>query len=483
MAVRGNVAAHGSAGESDAMVDERSHEPADETETVPLFREDLIGLDGIQDLSEPFLIRRSGNELSLFELRGRREWLIGRARDAQIIANDAEVSRHHAKLMFANGALTVEDLGSRNGTLVNGHALRSATVRIGPGDIVVIGECQLIVATQAGRVWGSRSSTVNPSNANATEHQVDIVLADPEMARVYASVRKVARMMTTVLILGETGSGKDVLAQQLHQWSPRADKPLVRVNCAGIPETLLESELFGYERGAFTGADRRKAGYFEAAQGGTIFLDEIGELSATAQVKLLNVLENRALTRLGGTSPIPVDVRVVCATHRDLQAFVGSERFRADLYYRISPFMVRVPPLRDRLAEICLLAEIFVNKLASQVGGPPPTIAPDAITMLMAYPWPGNVRELRNAVEHAFVMADGATLRCEHFPSEIQSGAALPPSRPPMSRIRQRVNEVERKTIEEAIAAEGGNQTRAAARLGISRRTLVYKLAQYRRED
>ncbi|WP_394851044.1 sigma 54-interacting transcriptional regulator [Pendulispora rubella] len=466
------------------MVDEHSRGPADETETVPLFREDLIGLDSPQELSEPFLIRRSGNELSLFELRGRREWLIGRARDAQIVANDAEVSRHHAKLMFANGALTVEDLGSRNGTLVNGHALRSATVRIGPGDIVVIGECQLIVATQAGRVWGTRSSTSSSVNAGA-EHQVDIVLADPEMARVYASVRKVARMATTVLILGETGSGKDVLAQQLHQWSPRAEKPLVRVNCAGIPETLLESELFGYERGAFTGADRRKAGYFEAAQGGTIFLDEIGELSSAAQVKLLNVLENRALTRLGGTSPIPIDVRVVCATHRDLQAFVGIERFRADLYYRISPFMVRVPPLRDRLAEVCLLAEIFVNKLATETGAPPPTIAPDAITMLMAYPWPGNVRELRNAVEHAFVMADGSTLRCEHFPSEIQTGAVLQPasSRAPTSRIRQRVNEVERKTIEEAIAAEGGNQTRAAARLGISRRTLVYKLAQYRRED
>src|SRR5262249_1121783 len=157
---------------------------------------------------------------------------------------------------------------------------------------------------------------------------VDVVLADPEMAKLYASVRKVARMPTTVLILGETGSGKDVLAQRLHSWSPRASKPFVRINCAGIPESLLESELFGHERGAFTGAARRKAGYFEAANGGTVFLDEIGELTAGAQVKLLHVLENRTVTRLGGTTPIPIDVRVVCATHRDLSALVADERFR-----------------------------------------------------------------------------------------------------------------------------------------------------------
>jgi two-component system response regulator AtoC len=187
------------------------------------------------------------------------------------------------------------------------------------------------------------------------------------------------------------------------------------------------------------------------------------------------------VTRLGGTTPMSIDVRVVCATHRDLQALVGEERFRADLYFRISPFIVRVPPLRERPVEVPLLANVFVRQLGEQIGSPPPTIAPDAVAMLMGYRWPGNVRELRNAVEHAFVMAEGATLRREHFTSQIRDlsmpAGAVPHAEP----IRRRLGEVERERIEQALAAEDGNQTRAAARLGMPRRTLVYKLTQYRR--
>jgi transcriptional regulator with PAS, ATPase and Fis domain len=289
-------------------------------------------------------------------------------------------------------------------------------------------------------------------------------------------------MPTTVLILGEAGSGKDVLAQRVHVWSTRALQPFVRINCAGIPESLLESELFGYERGAFTGADRRKVGYFETANGGTIFLDEIGELSEGAQVRLLHVLENRTVTRLGGTTPNPIDVRVVCATHRDLQTLVAEERFRADLYYRISPFVLHVPPLRQRLTEMELLANVFVRQLAAQVGSPQPMIAPDAIALLMRYDWPGNVRELRNAVEHAFVMAEGASIRKEHFAPQFRGTGAANRQASTSGPIRQRLMAVELQTINEALAAEGGNQTRAAQRLGIPRRTLVYKLAQYRRK-
>jgi transcriptional regulator with PAS, ATPase and Fis domain len=464
--------------ESEHALDEREREWAEDSETEAAASAGIAAEAAAGPEPEIFLIVRQGDRVSFLDLSDPGEWVIGRGADADVVVEDRQVSRRHARLRLSAGVLAIEDLGSRNGTLVNGNAVRKATVRIGTGDAVEVGTCQLVVATRTGRVAVSRSSFT------AQAELVDIVIADPDMARVYDSVRKVARMPTTVLILGETGSGKDVLAQRLHAWSLRSSKSFVRINCAGIPESLLESELFGHERGAFTGADRRKGGYFEAANGGTIFLDEIGELSEGAQVKLLHVLENRTVTRLGGTTPLPIDVRVVCATHRDLQALVAKERFRADLYYRISPFMVRVPPLRQRPAEIELLANVFVRQLAEQIPQPTPTIARDAITLLVGYRWPGNVRELRNAVEHAFVMAEGATLRKEHFAPEIRGIAAPQPAPPSVApqRIRERVTEVERRTIEEAIAAEGGNQTRAAARLGMPRRTLVHKLTKYRRE-
>jgi DNA-binding NtrC family response regulator/ribosome-associated protein YbcJ (S4-like RNA binding protein) len=453
-----------------SALEERRREWAEDPETESASLEEAPRHEDARP--QTFLIVRQSERVVFVDLTDPGEWVVGRTANADVVVDDRQVSRRHAKLRLSSGVLAIEDLGSRNGTIVNGRALVRETARIGTGDVIEVGTCQLVVATKAGRVAAGPASTENGQ-------LVDVVVADPAMARLYEGVRKVARMPTTVLILGETGSGKDVLAQRLHAFSSRANNAFVRINCAGIPESLLESELFGHERGSFTGADRRKVGYFEAANGGTIFLDEIGELSESAQVKLLHVLENRTVTRLGGTTPIPIDVRVVCATHRDLQALVARERFRPDLYYRISPFMVRVPPLRQRQGEIELLATVFVKQLAAQIDSPSPTIAHDAVALLLGYAWPGNVRELRNAVEHAFVMAEGTTLRKEHFAPEIRGMASSAAVR--SSPIRQRVAEVERRTIEEAIAAEGGNQTRAAARLGMPRRTLVHKLAKYRR--
>jgi DNA-binding NtrC family response regulator len=455
---------------------ERKREWAEDDETESASR---MAKKDDPDTPAIFLMVREGARAQIVDLPDPGEWIVGRSPDAHVVVEDRQVSRHHAKITLAQGVLAIEDLGSRNGTIVNQGALRRRVVRIGTGDVIGVGNCQLVVAIRSGRVLAPRAPSVPEAD------EIDVVLADPEMARLYASVRKVARMPTTVLILGETGSGKDVLAQRLVAWSPRADKPFVRINCAGIPESLLESELFGHERGAFTGADRRKEGYFEAANGGTIFLDEIGELSEGAQVRLLNVLENRTVTRLGGTTPIPIDVRVVCATHRDVQALVAAERFRADLFYRISPFVVRIPPLRKRPTEIQLLADLFLRKLAQSTGSPPPTLAPDAVAMLNAYGWPGNIRELRNAVEHAFVMSEGTTLRAEHFAPELQLLDEAPREAftSASKRIRSRLVEEERKTILDALAAEGGNQTRAATRLGMPRRTLVHKLTQYRRAD
>ena len=403
-----------------------------------------VALPGGGEAPEMFLVARQGDRLSVVDLVDPGEWIVGRAADVAIPVDDRQVSRSHARVRLVNDTLTVEDLGSRNGTRINGHTLARTTQRMAVGDVIEVGPCQILVGARNGRASEARS--VMGDGATSTE----VVVADPEMAKLYADLRKVARMPTTVLILGETGSGKDVLAQRLHASSPRATRPFVRINCAGMPESLLESELFGHERGAFTGADRRRVGYFEAAA--------------------------------GGTTPIPIDARVVCATHRDLKAMVGDGGFRADLYYRMSPFVLRVPPLRERAAEVPLFCTTFLRRLADQVGSSAPAIAPDAMAMLVAYSWPGNVRELRNSIEHAFVMAEGATLRREHFLPEMQ-GQVSPASRaaPPVA-LRERRADAERQAIEEALAAEGGNQTRAAVRLGMPRRTLVHKLTQYRRQ-
>jgi transcriptional regulator of acetoin/glycerol metabolism len=455
---------------------ERNH-----AKTISNFTELMAGCPAAPP--EVFLIVRHGDQVSLIDVSEPGERTVGRASGADIVLDDPRVSRLHAKLGRTGGTLVLEDLGSLNGTMHNGHPLRGCATTLAVGDVVVLGYHQLIVGARspsaavpclAGPATGPRVDAVA-----APDDAADPVVADPEMGRILARLRKVARMPTTVLLVGETGTGKDVLAHRLHAESARRALDFVRINCAGIPDALVESELFGYERGAFTGAERRKAGYFEAAAGGTVFLDEVGELSPIAQGKLLHVLENRTIVRLGGTQSQPVDVRIVCATHRDLQAMVAEGRFREDLYFRISPFVIRIPPLRDRPAEIPLLANVFLGRLAVQVDCRPPPIAPEAIAMLRAYRWPGNVRELRNAVEYAFAMMDDPPLRCEHFASEIVGDSAR--GAPPRSHPA-RMAVIERNAIEEALAAESGNQTRAAARLGMPRRTLVYKLGQYRRE-
>jgi transcriptional regulator with GAF, ATPase, and Fis domain len=291
----------------------------------------------------------------------------------------------------------------------------------------------------------------------------------------------------TVLVLGETGAGKELVAEALHRKSQRKDRQLVKLNCASLPETLLESELFGYEKGAFTGADKRKIGYFEAAAGGTLFLDEIGEMPLSLQAKLLRALERRVITRVGGTAEVPVDVRVVAATNRDLDKEVARGRFREDLFFRVSAFTLMVPPLRDRPGEIPLLSEHFVRRFAKELGQAPPTLAPAALDVLVRYTWPGNVRELRNAIERAVVLQSGGVIGPEHLPERAREAA----QRAPAARVgtlvpvgdgvdmREQIAEVERAAIVAALEACGGNQTRAAERLGLSRRALIYKLEKY----
>jgi two-component system response regulator HydG len=280
-----------------------------------------------------------------------------------------------------------------------------------------------------------------------------------------------------VLIAGETGTGKEVVAEAIHRMSLRAGAAFVRLNCAALTETLVESELFGHEKSAFTGATAMKRGFFEAATGGTLFLDEVGELPLATQVKLLRVLESWRIVRVGGTTEIPVDVRLVCATNRDLETEVQRGRFREDLFFRIAAFVIPVPPLRDRKSEIAPLAAHFAHEIASDLRQPSVGFTPEAVDALQQASWPGNVRELRNVVERAVVLSEGTKIGREHLPEHVLEHVRPTPH--DGLDVRQRVASVERETVLSALDAAEGNQTQAAKKLGISRFALIRLMAKH----
>jgi two-component system response regulator AtoC len=292
----------------------------------------------------------------------------------------------------------------------------------------------------------------------------------PRMRELAAMVEKVADSPSTVLITGESGTGKEVIARRIHALSSRAEAPFVAINIAGMPETLLESELFGYERGAFTGAERRKIGMFELASSGTLFLDEIGDMPLHLQVKLLRVLQERRIQRLGSTQPVPVDARFIAATHQDLSAKVLEGSFREDLFYRLNVIRLEVPPLRERLDDLPLLAGQILVRLKARLGRAARAIAPEALEALRSYPFPGNVRELENLLERAMIFAEGDALGL--------SDLALPRAARPLP-SPESLDGLERQAIIAALQRWEGHRTRAAAELGISRRTLLNKIRQY----
>lgn len=295
----------------------------------------------------------------------------------------------------------------------------------------------------------------------------DVVFADPAFRRVLETAALVAPTEAPVLILGPSGSGKDVIARLICRWSRRSEGPFVAANCAGLPETLIESELFGHIKGAFTGAQADRKGYFRAAQGGTLFLDEIGELPLHLQAKLLRVLENGEITPVGSDQPVRVDFRLIAATHRDLTEAVAEGRFREDLFYRLNVFELRVPPLRERREDILPMARHF----AELFSGRSVRFSPQAASALLAHPWPGNVRELRNAVQRACLLARGDVVLPEHLPPQI--GRTVEGYEDDQA---GRLDLVERAAILATLEECGGNRTLAARKLGISRRTLIYKL-------
>ena len=299
-----------------------------------------------------------------------------------------------------------------------------------------------------------------------------------ELQAVLELVRQAAPTKATVLVLGESGTGKELVAQALHEESPRKDKPFVKVSCAALSETLLESELFGHERGSFTGALARKEGRFELADGGTLLLDEIGEITQATQVKLLRVLQTREFERVGGTQTIKVDVRLVAATNRDLAAEVKAGKFREDLYYRLNVVAVTLPPLRRRKSDVPLLVNHFIEKHAQAYGKDVNGLAPGTLDALLAYDWPGNVRELENAVERAVVLAKGSQLTADDLPPTLRG--PRPDRRDPGSLIPgASMPEIEREAILRTLEMVGGSTGRAAEVLGISVRKIQYRLKEY----
>ncbi|AKF05046.1 sigma-54-dependent Fis family transcriptional regulator [Sandaracinus amylolyticus] len=341
----------------------------------------------------------------------------------------------------------------------------------------------------------ARAATPSSAVRHASGQEPDaasrsVVVASPAMREVYALVRKIAGSSIPVLIQGETGAGKEVVARAIHAESPRRSRPLRSINCGAIPATLIESVLFGHEKGAFTGAERAAPGLFEQADGGTVMLDEVGELSAAAQAALLRVLETKRVTRVGSVQEIECDVRVVAATHRDLEQMVASGTFRRDLLYRLNAMTLRVPPLRERPEEIDVLSELFLEEASKASGLAVRTFDPQARALLRSYAWPGNVRELRNVIERAALVCAGDAIRAEDLGERITHvESAPPPSSPGVSvparaddadaDFKDRVRQYETELILEALRRAGGNQTQAAKILRMPLRTLVHKMKSH----
>ncbi len=303
----------------------------------------------------------------------------------------------------------------------------------------------------------------------------------PSMQRVFELVKKVAPSVASVVICGPSGTGKEVVARAIHNLSPRKDKPFLALNCSAIPATLIESELFGYERGAFTGAEQRRLGNFELAHGGTLFLDEIGDMPLELQAKFLRVLEERKIRRLGGRAEVEVDVRVICATNRDLKEEIRKGRFREDLFFRLHVFTIELPPLKERREDIPLLVHYFIEKFNAETGKHVQGVTPAAMAVLQAYPWPGNIRELRNTVERAMILVDGDVIGEDQLPPDVQ------PTRPDEAATLRlplglSLDQVEKEYILASLQRNGGNKARTAEALGISEKTLYNKLNRYAAE-
>lgn len=410
------------------------------------------------------------------------ELVLGRAEDADVCILHRTLSRHHVVIRVGD-AVTLRDLGSKNGTKLRGEPIgRDVEVPLTPGDELVPGDIfepgALVCFVKApSRKAGPRRPpsrelpAARPTPRSSDEPREPPLLVDSSMRRIHALLERVAKGDINVLLLGETGVGKEVAARVVHTRSRRAEGPFLAVNCAALSASLLESELFGHEKGAFTGASTAKEGLFESAKGGTVFLDEVGELPLPVQATLLRVLEERTVTRVGSTRARPIDVRIVAATNRDLGAEVERGAYRRDLYFRLDGISVEIPPLRERRDEIAPLAEAFAKK-----AGKPGPLSSAVLGALLAWEWPGNVRELKNVMDRAVLLAGDDEIGVEHL--RLRPAPEAREASPP-SRLRAELDAIEKARIVEALDRSGGNQTRAAALLGMPRRTFILRLEAY----
>jgi DNA-binding NtrC family response regulator len=437
------------------------------------------------------------------ELEGRIDWECARGEATGVGFSVARVvADERAAVSASPGGL---------GAVANDGALRAVDVvgRCGPGELALLlpalvgpaalkvarafaatleagrGEPRVGLATypQDGRTAAALLARAGErADTSAPDAWAPVACVEESMRRLYALAARAAAGAIGVVILGETGAGKDVLARFIHDASPRAARPFVSVNCAALSESLLESELFGHERGAFTGAGAAKDGLLETAPGGTVFLDEVGELPAATQAKLLRAVETREVLRVGGVRARKIDVRFLAATNRDLEADVARGAFRRDLYFRLNGMTLAIPPLRERPRDLPLLARAFVKALAASAGRRrAPALSEGALAALAAHAWPGNVRELRNVLERALLLCDGDAVTEAHLPTESFVAAAPPSAEPAAERADAppASGDTERARILAALSACGGNQSRAAKKLGISRKVLIARLDAY----
>jgi transcriptional regulator with GAF, ATPase, and Fis domain len=418
---------------------------------------------------------------------------IGRAPGNTIVLDEPHVSRHHTVVrVHEDGTYLISDLGSSNGTYLNARRVLLPE-RLRHRDVIKIGAVTLTFVHAASERPQAQSAGGDDYTMTGEEprHELTVVGTGPAMEAVFRLMTKAAGSTIAVLIQGETGTGKELVARAIHAVSPRGRGPFLAVNCAAMPETLLESQLFGHRRGSFTGADRDRVGLFEAATGGTLLLDEIGEMPLAMQAKLLRVLQEGEVTPVGDTRPRPVDVRVVSATNRDLSTEVTQRRFREDLFYRLASFPIVLPPLRERREDIPVLVERFAAQAAHAHRKRIDGIAPETLECLQRFDWPGNVRELQNEVQRAVVLAEhGETLAVEHLSPRLRGGPETadesepvgekPAAGPqPAAQLREARAQFEARHIADVLRQQGGNVSRAAVVLGLSRMQLHRKLKEY----
>ncbi len=440
---------------------------------------------GDADAAGAFLLVVGRDSYTTYNLPASGTLTIGRGDSNAVRVDDPLASRAHARLHVhvedgkgAGDSMYLEDLGSVNGTRLKDRPLqRDQRVAVAMGETIHIGSTVLIVQTRAKRAPLLRPETLRDEGLALMRPTP--TAPDQAMLRIQQLAARAAAGTINVLITGETGVGKELLAETVHRLSPRKAGPYVCLNCAALSETLLESELFGHERGAFTGAVQTKLGLMETAHGGTLFMDEVGELPMATQAKLLRVLETREVARLGSVKPRKIDLRLVAATNRDLEAEIARGAFRSDLYYRLNGITLTIPPLRTRVGEIRRLADTFMQQICRELGRPEPAIPERIAALLESYAWPGNIRELKNVMERAVLLCTGSVIGVEHLPMEKLGASTSNPGLPHADSAPAGPPD-ERQRIVDALAACAGNQSRAAKVLGISRRTLVARLDDYK---